>query len=268
MRLAFTSDLHLNFLDEKCVLEFIKQIQSTNCEALVISGDISDGNSVQYDLQLLEKQLQRKIFFVTGNHDVWGQSIKDMHEKLVKQHKSSSYLKYLNNMSYEMLTPNTAIVGHNCWYDARNGDVNGSSMLLSDWQAIKEFYDISAMTHRQARVELCRKLADEGVLHIHNAIKQAVRYANNIFVVTHPVPFIEAHMFNAVRGDREAHPWFTCKSLGDMLLDASRAFPQVNFTILCGHTHGKCILQKTKNLTVYVAGAEYYKPGIEKVFEI
>jgi hypothetical protein len=267
MKLAFTSDLHLNFLDEKQVFEFVSKIRSTNCEALVISGDISDGNSLQYDLQLLEKQLQRKIFFVTGNHDAYGLSIKDMNEKLITQYKNSSYLKYLNNISYEMLTPSTAIVGHSCWYDARNGNVNGSSMLLSDWLAIKEFNDISAMTHRNARVELCRKLADEGVLHIHNGIKQAVRYASNIVVVAHPVPFVEAHLFNNKQGDYEAHPWFTCQSFGNMLLDASRTFPNVRFTVLCGHTHGRCVLQKTKNLTVYVAGAEYYKPNIEKVFE-
>jgi predicted phosphohydrolase len=249
MKLAFMSDLHLD------------------CDAVVISGDISDGNSVQYDLQLLENQLQRKIYFVTGNHDVYNRSIKDMNEKLIVQHKNSSYLKYLNNISYEMITPSTAIVGHGCWSDARNGNVTGSSMLLTDWQAIKEFYDISAMTHRNARVELCRKLADEGVLHIHDGIKQAVRYANHIIVVAHPVPFEEAHIFCNRQGDFEAQPWFTCQSLGNMLLDASRAFPQINFTVLCGHTHGRCVLQKTKNLTVHVAGAEYYKPNIEKVFE-
>ena len=62
-------------------------------------------------------------------------------------------------------------------------------------------------------------------------------------------------------------PWFTSKMMGDMLMDASKAFPQHTFTVFCGHTHGKFDGKITDNLSVHVGGAEYNKPGLQGTFE-
>lgn len=263
-KIAFLSDIHLDFLHEQQVEKFAQSIVQANPEVVVISGDISTADSIQYDLQKLEQIIQRPIYFVLGNHDYYGSSIELIRKKVTTQAQASTHLKYLSCMSYDMLSPTVAIVGHDMWYDAMCGDPNNSSMNLTDWVAIKEFVGVNAIVNRKKRIELCQKLANEGGQHIYNGIKNAIRYAKHIIVVAHPVPFEETHIYNGSIGSSEAQPWFNSKVLGNLLLDAAKTFPKIQFTCLCGHTHGESFVQKMPNLQIYVAGAVYSKPCINK----
>lgn len=267
-KLAFMSDLHLNFLSEELVINFARQVANANVDAIVISGDISEGQTIQHDLQVLESIIQRPIYFVCGNHDFYGDSIENMNKLLIQQQQKSSFLKYLPNMSYESLSPTTAIVGHNCWYDGFYGEPKQSSMFLNDWRLIKEFTEVDAFFNVNKRLEVCRKLAETGMRHIHNGIKAASRYAKKIIVVSHFVPFPEAHYFRGRLGDKYSQPWYVSRMLGDLLVTAADTFPNIEFVSLCGHTHGECTLQKKNNLNVIVAGAEYTKPKVQCILNV
>jgi len=115
---------------------------------------------------------------------------------------------------------------------------------------------------------MSRSLAREAVLHVQASIKSAVRYHHNIIVLTHVPPFKESHVYNGKIGDDDAQPWFTSKMMGDMLLDASKAYPSHRFTVLAGHTHGKWSGKITDNLSVNVGGAEYYAPALQQLVEV
>lgn len=267
-KLAFLSDIHLNFLQESQTAEFVAGLKKTGADLFVVSGDIGDKTTIQYDLNLLEKTLQSPIYFVCGNHDFYGTSIEETRKKLTKQCKSSSYLRYLTNLTYDLINPSTAILGHDCWYDGGYGDAKNSSMLLNDWQFIEEFVKVNAMVNRTKRLELVQKLAHEGAESIHNSIKAATRYAKKIIVVSHPPPFKEATQYEGNPSSNESLPWFSCKVLGDVLRDASSAFPDVQFISLSGHTHSRIRLQMTNNLQVYVAGAVYRQPEVQFTLDI
>ena len=62
-------------------------------------------------------------------------------------------------------------------------------------------------------------------------------------------------------------PWFTCKAVGDVLLETAAAHPDKHFTILCGHTHGSGHVHIRPNLEVHTGGAEYGRPVVQTVFE-
>lgn len=269
MLINWVSDIHLDCLQDKQVTKFAETLIKNSPEAIVVSGDISNANQLVYHLSVLEKVVQRPIYYVLGNHDFYGSSIDTVRTQMKDVTNMSQYLRYLSMTPYVALTSSTAMLGHDCWYDAGNGDWKSSRFLMTDWEYIKEFAAVSQMSRRSSFVNLpevvkvAQALARQGVQHIHDSIKSATRYHKNIIIVTHAPPFAETHFHKGSVGDSSAQPWFTNKMLGDVLLSASKVFPNVQFTVLCGHTHGKCSKQITHNLVVHVADAEYGHPVLQ-----
>ena len=80
-RLAWFTDLHLNFLSDHQAEAFCTSLASTEADYFVISGDIGEARSLEHYLRLLESSLQRPLYFVLGNHDFYGGSIEFEREK-------------------------------------------------------------------------------------------------------------------------------------------------------------------------------------------
>lgn len=275
-RYAWASDTHLDFLDsdEQRIVSFAERLVKDDPDGILLTGDISTGNRLIYHLSVLEHVVQRPILFVLGNHDYWDHTIENMRKQMKELSNMSSFIRYLPTSPYVALTPNTALMGHDGWYDAVNGNWKNSTMRMVDWIKIGEFaahgrnMQYGLPPDMPKIVEVSRKLATEGVAHLRTSIKAAVRYHKNIVILTHFPPFAESHMHEGKRGDDSAQPWFTSGLMGAMLLDAAQSFPEVNFTVLTGHTHGKFDGHIKKNLYVRVAGADYGSPALAGLIDI
>ncbi len=68
MKLAWLTDIHLNFLDKSGRKKFYQQIVASQVEAVLISGDIAEAPSVSDILKEMIEQIQMPIYFVLGNH--------------------------------------------------------------------------------------------------------------------------------------------------------------------------------------------------------
>lgn len=69
MKLAWLTDIHLNFLpDEEA---FCASVAATDADAFVITGDIGEAPNVVMYLNQLDNYLERPIYFVLGNHDFY-----------------------------------------------------------------------------------------------------------------------------------------------------------------------------------------------------
>jgi hypothetical protein len=137
---------------------------------------------------------------------------------------------------------------------------------MTDWNAIHDFLSVNGS--KATIVAKARELAHAGVLHVQEGIKQAVRYHSNIIVLTHYPPYQESHIHEGRVGDMHAQPWFTCRMMGEMLRDAAKAYPNVKFTVLAGHTHGKYDGKIANNLEIHVGGAEYNQPALQGLIEV
>jgi Icc protein len=265
---GWATDVHLDFLrnDEKRLVAFAESLVKDNPTGILLTGDISIAKELVYHLSVIERVVQRPVYFVLGNHDYFGGSIEQVRASMRELSNASQFLRYMPVMPYLALTPSTAVVGADGWYDGLYADPIASRFVMTDWNAIHEFREVNG--NRATIVEKSRKLAHESVQHVHDGIKKATRYHKNIVVLTHFPPFAEAHIYEGRRGDADAMPWFTSKIMGDMLLDASKSFPQHTFTVLCGHTHGKIDLQVTNNLRVFVGGADYNQPVLQGLIEV
>jgi predicted phosphohydrolase len=265
---AWATDIHLDHLgdDQQKLIKFGESLIQGNPTGILLTGDISVARKLTYHLSAVEKIVQRPIYFVLGNHDYYGGTLEPVRKAMRELTNLSPFLRYMPTMPYLGITQSTAIVGHDGWYDALLGDWQNSNFQMSDWTAIGDFIPVNG--NKATIVTLARKLAHEGVQHVHNGIKQAVRYHKNIVVLTHFPPFPQCHVYQGKQGDAGAMPWFTSKFMGDMLMDASKAFPQCNFTVMCGHTHGKWDGQITPNLTVHVGAADYGSPMLQGTIDL
>lgn len=265
---AWATDTHLDFLrdDARRIIEFGEQLVARSPTGVLLTGDISVARQLVFHLSALERVVQRPIYFVLGNHDYFGSGTEEVRKQMRELSNVSPFLRYMPCVPYLALSPSTAVVGHDGWYDALYGDWQGSGFTMTDWSAIHDFKQVNG--NKATIVSLARKLAHEGVKHVHDGIKKAVRYHKNVVVLTHFPPFKESHVYEGRVGDDHAQPWFTSKMMGDMLLDASRVFPQHNFTVLCGHTHGKWDGQVASNLSVHVGAAEYNQPVLQGLIEV
>jgi 3',5'-cyclic-AMP phosphodiesterase len=279
-KLVWLTDCHLDHVAQtmgnRGIIEFIDTVKAQQPDMVVITGDTSTSKLFCEHISAIEAGLRCPIYFIMGNHDYWGGSMDSLRANVKSLTQVAQQLKYMPLVSHIMIGSKTAVVGHDCWYDANVGDPMRSSFIMNDWFQIKEFQQYVRQTEDTSRVFRdknslvlhARKLANEGVNHIAEGIKSASRYANRIFVLSHPVPFNTAHIYNGKQGSNDAAPWYVCKTLGDTLMEAAKAYPNISFVSLSGHTHGEYNGQMLKNLKVHVGGALYNLPRIAGIFDV
>lgn len=261
-RLTWCSDVHLEFLSDESIVRFSESLASYPSDGIVLTGDISNASKLVYHLSVLERIVSRRVFFVLGNHDYWGSSVENVRKKMHELHNVSQYMKYLSELSYVPVSPVTAVIGHDGWYDAIHGNWQTSNFGLNDWNNVHDFISVGGSANRASIVGVSRKLSLEAATSVMNSIKAAVRYHKNIVILTH-VPPVPSKL-----GDADGVPWFTSKLMGDCLIAASRAYPDVKFTVLCGHQHAVEKHTLANNMIVHVAGATYGSPAIAEFIDV
>ena|SRR3990167_3330999 len=268
-KLTWCSDIHLDHLgdNEKKLIEFGESLVRDEPTAVLITGDISVASKLVYHLSALERIVSRPLFFLLGNHDFYGSSIMNVRKEMGELVNVSQHLRYLTTMSSVFLSKKTALVGADCFYDGFFGDWRTSTFELNDWRFIAELAPWgrkrSSPPDKGKIVEIVRKIANEDVHKIADGIRNAVKTGHtNIIVASHVPPFEEAHVHMGKRGDSSAMPWFTCKQLGDCLMNAASTYKDVSFVSLSGHTHGRAEVQMRDNLLVRVASADYGRPEL------
>jgi len=268
---AWMSDIHLDHLrNDDDVIAFCNRVQEANPNGIFITGDISNGKSIEYHLGMLERHIRIPKYFVLGNHDFWYTSIERKRKEIKELCEKFDFLKYMTTSTYVSLSKETAILGHDGWYDAQIGNAKDSNFIMNDWVLTHEFIQASGgeqyirmmrqVKDKDALIKACQKLAKESVDHVSTQIKDATRYHKNIIILTHIPAFEESHMFKGEVGDANAQPWYTSKIMGDTVFAAANHYRNCKFTLLSGHTHGFFKKDILPNLKVIVSDAVYGSP--------
>ena len=87
------------------------------------------------------------------------------------------------------------------------------------------------------------------------------------FLLTHVPPFREAAVYRGRPSDEDWAPHFSCKAMGDLLIEVMADHPTRKLTVLCGHTHGGGESKILPNLLVLTGQAKYRHPAIQRIFE-
>lgn len=276
MNIAWFTDIHLDCVDNlESSLKRIRD-ESAFSEIVVITGDISVGNSVARHINLLENYLDKPIYFVMGNHDYYFSNILETRKNVVNLCRRLTYAKYLGAVPYVRIDNKTAIIGSDGWYDGINGNANDSELIMNDWLHISDFSPAIKTTmvgksiDKNIILQISRAICNASVNHIFKGIKSAADQFEHLIIATHFPPFAETYTDNKFKNiDREfVIPWYSSRTMGEMLLSAAKTYPDVQFTVLSGHTHGQFSGKILGNLHAKVGKSQYGAPQISGHIDI
>lgn len=283
-RLCWCTDIHLDHLlelvplangmydgtrrqSETKVKNFCDKVLARRPDSVLITGDISEAPTIEAHLEALERNIPGvPIFFVLGNHDFYHGSIVEVRERLRRFDGTNGRLTWLNTQGAVSLTENTALVGHDGWYDGGYSDWFSSRLVMNEYHIVKEF----RFKHPNIVFETMQQLASQCADHIDQHVHEAAKNHKNVLFGTHVPAFRNNSRAPDKRlSDPQWLPNMSSKKAGDALLRAARAFPDVSFTCLSGHTHTAWEGQYLPNLRELTGTSDYGHPAMSiRVIEV
>ena len=264
IRIAWLTDLHLNFVTKADAERFALHLATQCPDAVVISGDVSDGKTVKQHLEALAEAVPCPIYFVLGNHDFYRSSIGFTRARVAGPLQGRN-LHYLTRLGVVQLCPGVALLGHDGWADGRNGDYANSEVELNDAYLIREFKHLRS---RWERYQLMEKLADEAAAHFAVLLPRALVGNTHVIALTHVPPFAEAAFWQGGPTAPDHLPFFSNRCVGEVLLNVMDHHLDCRLTVLCGHTHEDGVFNPTPNIEVRSAQAEYGQPRIADILVV
>jgi Icc protein len=227
---AWLTDIHLNCLSDEHRAQVLSSLSRSDADAFLIGGDIGEARSVVGYLRELEAAVARPIYFVLGNHDFYGGSIARVRSAIAQACRESRHLTWLPDSGVIELAPGTGLVGHDGWADGRFGDYELSDVVLNDHLLIEELapldvYLLGTEDDKATRLVTMQELADEAAEHIRRVLPQTLGSYRHVVVLTHVPPFREACWHWGKISDDDWLPHFSCKSVGDVLVEVMQDRP-------------------------------------------
>ncbi|MEZ5425600.1 MAG: metallophosphoesterase [Pyrinomonadaceae bacterium] len=251
---AWTTDTHLNLLTERDYGEYFEYLAELNPEALLITGDIAEGEFLDKSLFDFKNKLNFPVYFVLGNHDFYFTGFEEREKKLRQIVKNSENLFWLTEAGIIPLNEKTALVGVEGWGDGRHGTLNLSEGASRDVLRIQDYRGLS----REEFGFFLHKMGDKYASILRSVLPEALKKYPKVILATHVPPFVEVCFGRDLRicGEYKL-PFYTCKAIGDFLLETAEENPNCQITVLCGHTHEKAEAQIRENLLVRVKESGY-----------
>jgi 3',5'-cyclic AMP phosphodiesterase CpdA len=255
MRLAWATDVHLNFLPPPARREFAAEMRAQEPEVVLLAGDIAEAHDLAPILESFAAEVAVPVYYVLGNHDFYGGRIESVRARTRILEESAPTLRWLPSHDVVALTARTALIGHDGWGDTRLGDFDRTPVMLNDFVHIEDL-----VTDRRTLRATLMRLGDEAAAHFARVLPEALERFEHVVAVTHVPPFREACWHAGEISNDDWLPFFSCKAVGDVLVHAMRAHPTRRMTVLCGHTHSSGVARILPNLTVHTGGARYGAP--------
>jgi predicted phosphohydrolase len=256
---AWMSDIHLDMVEEGVFSELLQDIVQSDAEGIWLTGDIATGRDVCSWIRKIQLGTGLPVYFVLGNHDYYHSSLYDVNRKVAQLHDEMEDVHWMDRTSIQKISDRgDVLIGVGGWGDARAGSFIDTPIRINDHRLIEEFSNVS----REILKERLQKKGQEMATLLHTKLVDCLD-AECIWVLTHVPPFTEACWYKGKSGDPNWTPDFVCISVGEVLEEFAEKNPSKKIRVLCGHGHNRGIVQKSPNLVVYTAAAEYGKPSVE-----
>lgn len=263
-RLAWLTDIHLNFIQAPQCIEFLEGVAASGCDAVLIGGDIAESDTLASYLGMIAKHIPRPVYFVLGNHDFYRGGFLKTHAVAREACRTHENLHWLSDGLVVPLTETAALVGHDGWADGRYGDYFNSHVLLNDFFQIKELKG----RNKAELGEILAMLGDDAAEYLSDILPKALATHDHIVVLTHVPPFREASLYEGRPSDANYLPHFSCRVIGETLMRIMKGRTDKLLTVLCGHTHNPAQVQVAPNILVRAGAAEYGHPQIQDILNI
>ncbi|MEK6879056.1 MAG: metallophosphoesterase [Nanoarchaeota archaeon] len=271
MQIIWLTDIHLdhvgktehgNFLN-KIIKIANENIREKTC--VVVTGDI--GNSMctipymeSWKTVLLEHDIS--LYFVYGNHDYYGSSVKVERERLASSTLKDNWLGGINSV---VLSEKSALIGHDGWYDGGYANWFKSNIDMNDYYQI---FEINRQWYDKGQIfEKINQLSMESAAHVfEQGTKLLSGSTKTLVIATHIPPYRENSVFMGNISDDNWLPHFSSKHMGDAITNLGKNFPEKDIVVLCGHSHGQAKHMPLPNIVSFTSEARYKHPVISDVF--
>ncbi|MGB7347944.1 MAG: metallophosphoesterase [Pirellulaceae bacterium] len=264
MRIVWTTDPHLNHVPLQAWDHWVAAIAAQAPDAVLVTGDISEGDDVVFQLRRMVETFGVPLYFVLGNHDFYQSSIEQTRQRVTVAADQHPLLNFLTGASPIRLGNGVYLMGEDGWGDAAQGDYEGSPVRLNDFRLIEDFASADPATWKYMLLDQGKQSADR----LQKQLQSVPSEASELIIATHVPPFCEACWYEGHTTDQNWAPFFVCGQAGDVLKRFADENATINLHVLCGHTHHDGIAKLADNLTVYTGAAIYGQPDIEANLEI
>lgn len=268
MKLAWLTDIHLDFLNKEDRIVFYHKIIETVADKILITGDIAEAPSVGEILKEIARVVNKPLYFVLGNHDYYHGQVDSLRKEMLTLTQSEPLLYWLPASGVQHLGNNILLLGQDCWADGRYGNyAHSHPSSLRDSTMIHDLWQ-SNFLGKHVLLETMQQLADKDAEQLKTSLTDAIRdyNPNKIIILMHVPPFREACLHEGKISNDDFLPFFSSKITGQILTPIVQKNPKIEFLVLCGHTHSEAYWQPCDNLVVKAGKAEYTKPEIQEVF--
>ncbi len=278
------------------------KIREEDIDFIVLTGDISVSQFLPGHLEFLQKGIKCPIYFILGNHDFYNDTkiFGGNSMKTAEYYSENSVVMYLTQKPYlekdYVTDKKVGFVGVDGWYDGKYSDFYKSDLYMTDFSCIGEIHDANmrfihekwmaghfqpmfagnlAMSYhmehglssvlKQKFQETAEQYAVLLRKHFDTILKEE---PETIVVATHVPPFIENSINKGKVSDDQWLPFFSSKSIGDVLLKYAEKNPGIQFLVLCGHSHGDGEYKPLDNLICLTTDAEYGQIHPGRVLEV
>ena len=125
------SDLHCEFNPKE-----IDKLFDTSVDLIILAGDISNSTYIKEDLTYISN-IGIPIIYITGNHEYYGSSKKELDKELTRFCKSVPNLTFLNNQILQI--NDIVFIGSTGWCDESNGLLTQYHYkMLNDFRYIED----------------------------------------------------------------------------------------------------------------------------------
>ena len=111
MKLAWVTDIHLNFLGSADRTRFYQDIVATKSNAVLVSGDIAEVPTVSDILEEMAQHIAKPIYFVLGNHDYYQSTVENVRQKVAELSQENPSVNWLPETSLIQLSKDTLLLG-------------------------------------------------------------------------------------------------------------------------------------------------------------
>ncbi len=249
------TDTHLNFSFPWTQRLFAQNIKDEKPHGIFLTGDIACGMSLISVLEILAIKLDPiPIYFVLGNHDIFGSSFEKMGKKLETLLEEHPNLIWMPKQEPIALNKDCALIGVDGWYDLQYKDEERYTFYNLDWIMIEDFQRLPTL---EAKKELSRQLAEKDASLLKTKLLKALEEFQTVYILTHIPPYKEATHYNDFKLDRYWRPYNTNVQMGKMIEEIMAERADQNVILLAGHTHEQCILNISHNIECIVGEGKY-----------
>ena len=265
-RLAWVTDPHLDHARVAALTRHAEALRALAPDAVLVTGDFATAPRLPRWLRAYHRFAERPVYFVLGNHDYWGATIRETRARVREVVASEPGITWLTEAGVVPMGRG-ALVGHDGWYDARTGDWESQKVRMQDWELV---HDLREAESHEDLVSRIRALADEAEAALLPRVEEAARSAPSVLIATHVPPWpLPPHARPMDPSGDAIAPWYVARQMGQALERLAGRHPRVQFRVLAGHTHARRRdLVLRENLRCDVGRARYGAPGIEDVLEM